>query len=86
MLSADEILGIPAGFLEAGAKAVLVSIPKADGPAARKLTTLYHRARTTGQSPLHALQTAQKQMLDSGVHPSAWIGFALYGCATERVQ
>jgi CHAT domain-containing protein len=80
-LTADEILGIPAGFLEAGVKSVLVSIPQAEGRAARALTTHYHRRRAAGDAPLLALQAAQKQMLESGVPPCLWVGFALYGCA-----
>jgi CHAT domain-containing protein len=80
LLTADEILGIPAGFLEAGVKSVLVSIPQAQGPAARALTTHYHRKRAVGEPPLLALQAAQKQMLEFGIPPSMWAGFALYGC------
>jgi CHAT domain-containing protein/tetratricopeptide (TPR) repeat protein len=80
-LTADEILGIPAGFLEAGVKSVLVSIPQAEGRAARALTTHYHRRRAAGDAPLLALQAAQKQMLESGIPPCLWVGFALYGCA-----
>jgi CHAT domain-containing protein len=81
VLTADEILGMPAGFLEAGVKAVLVSISKAEGQAARALTTHYHRGRTAGEPPLRALQDAQKRMLASGRPPGAWVGFALYGSA-----
>lgn len=81
VLTADEILGIPAGFLEAGVRAVLVSIPKAEGKAARALTTHYHRRRAAGDSPLFALQAAQRSLLESGTAPGAWVGFALYGCA-----
>jgi CHAT domain-containing protein len=80
VLTADEILGIPAGFLEAGAKAVLVSIPRAEGKAARTLTTHYHQARREGETPLRALQSAQRHMLDSGAAPGTWVGFSLYGC------
>ncbi len=78
-LTADEILGIPAGFLEAGVRAVLVSIPKAEGKTARALTTHYHRRRAADDPPLVAFQAAQKQMLASGAAPGAWVGFVLYG-------
>jgi CHAT domain-containing protein len=82
VLTADEILGIPAGFLEAGVKAVLVSIPKAEGQAARALTTHYHRRRAANDPPLLAFQSAQKHMLESGTRAGAgtWVGFTLYGC------
>lgn len=80
VLDADEILGIPAGFLESGADSVLVSISKAEGKAARALTTHYHRRRVAGDSPLHALRSAQKHLLAQGVPAGTWLGFTLYGC------
>lgn len=79
-LTADEILGIPAGFLEAGVKVVLVSIPKAEGKATRALTTEYHRRRVAGESPLSAFQGAQNHMLESGAPGGTWMGLTLYGC------
>jgi tetratricopeptide (TPR) repeat protein len=79
-LHSDEVLGIPGGFLEAGVRAVLVSIPKAEEHAARRITTRYHEERSRGASPLHALQAAQRAMLDARTLPALWIGFTLYGC------
>ena len=79
MLDADEILGIPAGFLESGVNSVLVSIPKAEGKTARALTTQYHKQRISGNSPLFAFRSAQKHLLAQGEPPSKWIGFTLYG-------
>jgi CHAT domain-containing protein len=78
VLTADEFLGIPAGFLEAGAKAVLVSIPQAEGQAAREMTTYYHCRRAASDPPLQAFRAAQKHMLASGKPASTWVGFALY--------
>ena len=80
VLTADEILGIPGGFLEAGASAVLVSIPRAAGKAASALTAHYHRRRAAGDSPLYAFRAAQQKLLDDGVEPGTWVGFTLYGC------
>jgi CHAT domain-containing protein len=80
VLTADEILGIPGGFFESGAGAVLVSIPKAAGKAASALTTHYHRQRVAGDSPLYAFRAAQQKLLDDGVAPGTWVGFTLYGC------
>jgi len=79
VLAADEILGIPGGFLEAGARSVLVSIPKAEGRAAAALTTHYHRRRAAGVPPLAAFQGAQQEMLAARTPPGTWVGFALYG-------
>ena len=80
VLTSDEILGIPGGFLESGASAVLVSIPKAAGKAASSLTTHYHRQRVAGDLPLQAYTAAQKKLLGDGVSPGTWVGFTLYGC------
>lgn len=80
VLDADEILGIPGGFLESGASAVLVSIPRAEGQAARTLTAYYHERRVAGDSPLHAFRGAQDKLLGDGVTPGTWIGFTMYGC------
>lgn len=77
-LNADEILGIPGAFLEAGVRAVLVSISKAEGRSARALTTEYHRRRIAGETPLRAFQSAQRLLLASGSPPSTWAGFSLY--------
>lgn len=79
-LRADEVLGIPAGFLEAGAETILVSIPKAEGKSARDLTVSYHRERSAGTTPLIAFQRAQLGLLKDHSEPAAWIGFTLYGC------
>ena len=78
VLNADEILGIPGAFLEAGTRSVLVSISKAEDKAARALTTHYHRRRVAGDAPLKAMQAAQKQVLSAGLSPGTWAGFALY--------
>jgi len=77
-LYADEILGVPGAFLEAGAQSVLVSIPKAEQRSAAALVTAYHSHRIAGEAPLYAFQSAQRQLLTDRVHPSTWVGFSLY--------
>ncbi|MGZ4846513.1 MAG: CHAT domain-containing protein [Halobacteriota archaeon] len=80
-LSGDDILGLPGAFLEAGARSILVSIPKARDDVALKFMTLYHEKRTEGLSPLFALQETQKTLLSSSEYPpSLWVGFTAYGC------
>jgi len=79
-LEGDEILGLPAAFLEAGASSVLVSIPQADDEGAADLTVKYHAHLVAGASPMRALQAAQLEMLEGPHDPWAWIGFCLYGC------
>ena len=81
VLSSDEILSIPGGFLESKASSVLVSIPMGEGKTARDLTSHYHEKRVAGESPLFAYRNAQLHMLNQdGVKPALWIGFTLYGC------
>jgi CHAT domain-containing protein len=83
-LIADDIIGLPGAFLEAGAKSVLVSIPPNHGDAAYTFMKLYHENRLSGKTPLFALQETQKTMLnDSGYssqyQPYEWVGFTIYG-------
>ncbi len=79
-LSGDDVIGLPGAFLEAGAHSVLVSITKARDDATLQLMTFYHEQRASGVSPLLALQTAQKGMMESkGYPPYLWVGFTLYG-------
>ncbi len=80
-LTGDDVLGLPGGLLEAGAGAVLISIPQANDTATRAFMTRYHQARTTGSSPLHAFRSAQLAMLnDTSLPPFFWIGFVSYAC------
>jgi CHAT domain-containing protein/tetratricopeptide (TPR) repeat protein len=79
-LTGDDILGLPAAFLEAGARSVLVSIPKASDAASYALMVRYHDARVEGRTPLFALHEAQTAMLTEAVYPPHfWIGFTVYG-------
>jgi len=81
VLLGDDILGLPAAFLEAGAKSVLVSIPLAADEATSKLMQIYHHNRINGKTPLEALREAQKTILADGKYPVFnWVGFTLYGC------
>ncbi len=80
-LSGDDLLGLPGAFLEAGARAVLVSIPKAGDDAAHAFMTAWHRARCGGSGPLAATQAAFLGLRDDRRFAShEWLGFTLYGC------
>lgn len=80
-LSGDDIVGLPGAFLEAGARSVLVSIPKARGDVTLQFMTIYHENRAEGKSPMFALQATQKTMLSNPIYKShLWIGFTVYGC------
>src|SRR5688572_17745732 len=80
-LVADDCLGLPGAFLEAGARSVLVSIPRAADDASKAFMVRYHTARASGAAPLTACRRAQLEMLaDARWHPSAWMGMTMYAC------
>jgi len=77
----EGLMGLPRGFLYAGASRVLASLWKArDESTAELMTRFYHHLLVDGQPPPAALRTAQRSMLAeprySVVH---WAGFVLQG-------
>ena len=81
VLEGDDILGLPGAFLEAGARAVIVSLTPADDRAAREIAVRYHRGRLRGEAPMAALAGAQADLLREGAIPEwAWAGFVAYAC------
>jgi tetratricopeptide (TPR) repeat protein len=80
-LLGDDILGIPAAFMEAGVRSTLVSIPPVEDMVAVSFMGAYHKGRCRGETPLQALQSVQKAALTAGRHdPGLWAGFIIYGC------
>jgi CHAT domain-containing protein len=80
-LFGDDALGLPASFLEAGARFLLASIPPVREKAARAFTVAWHRHRRAGRSPLQAYRTVQLDSL--AAQPEmvfAWAGMTAYGC------
>jgi len=80
-LAGDDALGLPASFMEAGARFLLASIPPVREKASRAFTVAWHRHRRGGQSPLQAYRAVQLEALE--VDPGqvfAWAGIAAYGC------
>jgi CHAT domain-containing protein len=65
-LLGDDVLGLPASFLEAGASAVLVSTTATGICASRAFFHHYHQERVRGTGALAAYHTAQKVMLSDG--------------------
>ena len=78
-LLGDDVLGLPGALLEAGARAIVVSIPKAEENATLAFMTGYHRRRADGSSPLSAFCETQREMLASTHEPYTWCGFVCYG-------
>jgi tetratricopeptide (TPR) repeat protein len=77
-LSGDDILGLPGALLEAGARSIVVSIPKAVDEATRAFMTSYHGFRSLGASPLAAFRRTQLDLLASEHEPYQWIGLVCY--------
>lgn len=80
-LYADDVVGLPGAFLEAGASSVVVSISPTEDAAMRRLMVDFHAARHRGEPPLHALATAQRRRLELGEPAWAWCGTVVYGAA-----
>ena len=81
-LLGDDVVGLPASFLEAGAAAVLVSVTRAGDREATAFFHAYHAARLVNSTPLEAFAAAQRTMLaDDRWKIRRWVGFTLYGCA-----
>ncbi len=80
-LHGDDVVGLPASLLEAGAATVLVSIPKAHDSASRKFFVTYHRRRRNGEEPLAAFAGTQQDLLhEHRLRPHGWVGLVMYGC------
>ena len=77
-LEGDDILGLPGALLEAGARSIVVSIPKANDKATAAFMTAYHRRRIDS-SPLMAFCQTQREMLASAHEPYTWSGLVCYG-------
>lgn len=79
-LLGDDVVGLPAALLEAGAASILVSVTLAGAKEAGSFFCAYHTARLDGQAPLRAFATAQRRMLAEPWKIHRWAGFTLYGC------
>lgn len=80
-ITGDEILGLPGAFLEAGARNVLVSIPRAFDNPSRRFMVQYHDERRAGHAPVEAFRRTQCSLLAEDVYPPfSWVGFTMYGC------
>jgi CHAT domain-containing protein len=81
-LLGDDVVGLPASFLEAGAAAVLVSVTPVGASEATTFFHAYHAARLDDTAPLEAFAAAQRSMrADDRWEIRRWVGFTLYGCA-----
>jgi CHAT domain-containing protein len=80
-LESEGIIGLPRGFLYAGAKSVIASLWKVnDDATAALMSRLYARIKK-GESPGSALRSAQLEMVrdEQWSEPYYWAAFALQG-------
>jgi len=80
-LESEGIMGLPRGFLYAGAKSVIASLWKVnDDATATLMSHLYVRIKK-GESPSSALRGAQLEMVqdEHWAHPYYWAAFVLQG-------
>ena len=80
-LEAEGIIGLPRGFLYAGAKSVIASLWKVDDEATAKLMAALYAGIQRGDSPSAALRGAQLKMAhdEQWSNPYYWAAFALQG-------
>jgi len=80
-LASEGIIGLPRGFLYAGAKRVIASMWKVEDTATAKLMSSLYARMQQGESPSAALRAAQLEMLHSPIwsRPYYWAAFALQG-------
>ena len=80
-LASEGILGLPRGFLYAGAKRVIASMWKVEDAATANLMSSLYARMQQGESPSAALRAAQLEMLHNPFwsRPYYWAAFALQG-------
>jgi CHAT domain-containing protein len=80
-LESEGIIGLPRGFLYAGAKSVIASLWKVDDAATAKLMTSLYRRVGGGESPSSALRGAQIEMAhdEQWSNPRYWAAFVFEG-------
>jgi CHAT domain-containing protein len=80
-LEAEGIIGLPRGFLYAGAKSVIASLWKVNDQATAKLMAGLYARIQRGESPSAALRGAQLEMVhdEQWSKPYYWAAFALQG-------
>jgi len=78
-LDSEGIIGLPRGFLYAGAKSVIASLWKVDDAETGKLMADLYARMQRGESPSAALRGAQIKMAQEGEKPQVWAAFVLQG-------
>jgi CHAT domain-containing protein len=82
LLSGEGIIGLSRAFLQAGARAVVVSLWNVSDISTGRLMKSFYQHLTGGLSNAAALRRAKQQMLGSGEaprHPYYWSSFVMLG-------
>ena len=85
LLTGDDAVGLPAALLEAGARSIIMSIPKAHDTTSIEFMTRYHQSRVAGAAPVDAFQSTQISMLEVA-DPGLWCGYVMYGTPTRKMR
>ena len=80
-LESEGIIGLPRGFLYAGAKSVIASLWKVNDDATATLMSRLYARLQKGESPSSALRGAQLEMVqdERWANPYYWAAFVLQG-------
>jgi len=80
-LDSEGIIGLPRGFLYAGAKSVIASLWKVNDDATAVLMSRLYARIKKGESPGSALRGAQLEMVrdEQWSNPYYWAAFVLQG-------
>jgi len=85
ILSGDDVVGLPGAFLEAGARSIVMSVPRAHDETSAQFMSHYHQARADGQAPIDAYRSTQIAM-GNVADPALWCGYALYGSPSRGIE
>jgi CHAT domain-containing protein len=75
----DELFGLIRGFLNAGARTLVVSLWPADDAATTELMLAFYSELAQGAGKSGALRTAQRMLREVYPHPYYWAAFVLVG-------
>jgi len=75
----EELLGLQRGFMQAGARNVVMSLWPTPDLAAGDLMLAFHEARLSGLRPIEALRAAQLGVRAEHPHPWWWAPFIVAG-------
>lgn len=79
----DELLGLMRGFLQAGARSLLVTLWEIDDTSTKEFMRRFYREVGRGSSLAAAVQSAMREVRERYPHPYFWAPFLLVGESGE---